>query len=143
MRLAWIAHQSPDYLVAVELRRRVLRFPLGLDFSAEQLASEQDSHHLACWEGDALVGSLMLTAREHGEVQMRQVAVAPEQQGRGVGRLLADEAESYAVALRFTRMILHARDSAVPFYEKLGYACEGEPFTEVGILHRHMAKPLR
>jgi predicted GNAT family N-acyltransferase len=39
-------------------------------------------------------------------------------------------------------MILHAREAAVPFYLKLGYALAGEPFEEVGIPHRAMEKTL-
>ena len=37
---------------------------------------------------------------------------------------------------------MHARDTAVPFYEKLGYLCCGEPFEEVGIAHIKMQKQL-
>lgn len=40
----------------------------------------------------------------------------------------------------YARIYLHAREYAVGFYEKLGYECFGEPFTEVGIPHRHMQK---
>ena len=40
-------------------------------------------------------------------------------------------------------MILHARDAAVPFYSKLGYAAEGKPYVEIGIKHLTMAKDLR
>jgi len=39
-------------------------------------------------------------------------------------------------------MILSARDTAIPFYERLKYNVEGEPFEEVTIPHRLMAKNL-
>jgi len=39
-------------------------------------------------------------------------------------------------------MVLHAREAAIPFYLRLGYELEGEPFTEVGIPHRRMVKLL-
>ena len=39
-------------------------------------------------------------------------------------------------------MTLHARDTAIPFYKKLGYECVGEPFVEVTILHQAMQKRL-
>ena len=42
----------------------------------------------------------------------------------------------------FSVMVLHARQTAVPFYLKLGYAEVGAPFQEVGIPHRCMEKPL-
>jgi predicted GNAT family N-acyltransferase len=142
-RLAWISHGSTDYEAEVALRDAVLRRPLGLRFSPEQLAAEGDSLHLLAWDGEALVGCLMLTPREAGVIQMRQVAVRPDQQGSGIGRLLSAEAERKAHELGFTRMVLHARDTAVGFYARLGYQTEGDPFTEIGIPHQEMAKDLR
>ena len=141
--LTWCSAGSPAYALAVALRHEVLRIPLGLAFTVDQLASEADSHHLvALDEGGRILGCLMLTPRAGGEVQMRQVAVRPDLQGTGLGRALAEEAERQGRQLGFTRMMLHARDTAVGFYERLGYAPEGEPFVEVGIAHRQMAKAL-
>jgi len=142
-RLNWIAPGSPEYALTVALRHEVLRLPLGLAFTVEQLLSEKDSHHLAAFDDKGrILGCLMLTPHEGGEVQMRQVAVKPEQQGTGLGRALVLEAETKARALGFTRMMLHARDKAIGFYERLGYAREGDLFMEVGIVHQQMAKKL-
>ena len=142
IELRWTAHGSPAYAAAVELRRKVLRIPLGLDFSPEQLAAEHGDLHLAAYDGEEIVGCLLLTDRGHGVVQMRQVAVDPTRQGQGIGALIVHESERRAKELGFTRMILHARATAVAFYARLGYAFEGEPFTEVGIPHQGMEKPL-
>lgn len=139
----WVHPASPAYALAVALRHEVLRIPLGLAFTVEQLASESDSLHLAAFdEAGRILGCLMLTPREAGEVQMRQVAVKPDLQGTGLGRALVDEAERKARELGFTRMMLHARDTAIGFYGRLGYAPEGDRFLEVGIVHQQMAKRL-
>jgi predicted GNAT family N-acyltransferase len=143
MNLSWAGYGSPAYALAVALRHEVLRIPLGLAFTVDQLVSESDSHHLVALDDQGrIVGCLMLTPRAGGEVQMRQVAVKPDRQGTGLGRALALEAEAKARTLGFTRMMLHARDTAIGFYERLGYAREGDPFLEVGILHQQMAKRL-
>ena len=143
MRLAWIACASPEYALTVALRHEVLRIPLKLAFTVDQLASEMDSHHLAAFDDEGrILGCLMLTPREGGEVQMRQVAVKPEMQGTGLGRALVEEAERKARDLGFTRVMLHARDGAIGFYARLGYAREGDLFTEVGIAHQQMTKRL-
>ena len=143
MRLDWQPFGSPAYALAVALRHEVLRIPLGLVFTVDQLASESDSHHLvALDEGGRILGCLMLTPHESGEIQMRQVAVKPEQQGTGLGRALVEEAERRAKALGCSRMMLHARDKAIGFYERLGYRREGDLFMEVGIVHQQMAKTL-
>ena len=39
-------------------------------------------------------------------------------------------------------VVLHARDHAIGFYARLGYAPFGEPYEEVGIPHRNMRKTL-
>lgn len=140
--LRWIPFGSPEYLEVVELRRRVLRIPLGLDFTPEQLAGEGKDLHLAAYEGSALVGCLMLSDHGDGVVQMRQVCVAPDRQGTGVGAALVRESEAEARRRGYIRMMLHARDIAVGFYERLGYGRVGEPFVEVGIPHQEMGKSM-
>jgi predicted GNAT family N-acyltransferase len=39
--------------------------------------------------------------------------------------------------------MMHARDSAIGFYEKFGYKVTGAPFTEVNLPHRLMEKQLK
>ena len=73
---------------------------------------------------------------------MRQVAVRADAQGKGVGRALVEASEREAIERGYARIVLHARENAVPFYECLGYATEGEPFIEIGLPHRAMAKTL-
>jgi predicted GNAT family N-acyltransferase len=140
--LRWIPHLSPAYALCVALRRDILRKPLGLEFTEAQLAAEADDLHLAAFDDTDLVACLLLTDRGDGRVQMRQVAVREDRQGRGLGAALVAESEAEARRRGFATMILHAREAAVPFYLKLGYALAGEPFEEVGIPHRAMEKAL-
>lgn len=137
-----VPHGSAAYAATVRLRDAVLRAPLGLQFSAEELAAEAASHHVAGYRGDALVGCLVLRPRDDGDVQMRQVAVAAELQGQGIGTALVRHAEALARRLGYRRMVLHARQSAVAFYERLGYARVGAQFAEVTIPHWALEKPL-
>jgi predicted GNAT family N-acyltransferase len=53
-----------------------------------------------------------------------------------------EASERVAIERGALRMTLHARQTAVPFYERLGYRVVGEPFIEVGIPHRAMEKSL-
>lgn len=142
LKLRWIEHLSPAYAMAVALRRDVLRKPLGLDFTEAQLVSEATSLHLSAWEEDVLRGTLLLTPMDDKSIQMRQVAVDDRKQSLGIGRLMVLESEAEAARRGFTRMMLHARDTAVGFYTKLGYQPVGDPFIEVGIRHQEMEKLL-
>ena len=143
MEIQVIAHGSAAYEEAVRLRDEILRRPLGLTLTHEQLAAESNSYHLAGYLDGVLCAYCMLTPQASGMVQMRQVAVADSWRGQGFGRQLAEFAERYARELDFELIYCHARDVAVSFYEKLGYSHVGEPFEEVTIIHHEMRKRLR
>lgn len=137
-----ISYDSDDYKAEIALRYRILREPLGLSFTKEQLAREAGDTHIAAFDGERLIGCLVLTPSPPDSVHMRQVAVEPEFQGQGVGKRLVLFSEQQARQSGYSRMILHARETAVPFYLKLGYELVGEPFIEVTIPHRLMQKSL-
>lgn len=140
-QLKWVPHGSDEYGCAVQLRREVLRLPLGLDFSDEELAAEWDQQHLVALLNDEVVACLAL-AQLDAALKMRQVAVATEWQGSGFGRDLVVESERFARGRGVERVVLHARAHVVAFYEKLGYQVQGEEFMEVGIPHWSMHKSL-
>lgn len=134
---------TPEFDALLALRYDILRKPLGLDFTVEQIAAEYDSVHLACYDDSwELLGCLTLLPVDENSVKMRQVAVAANAQGRGVGRFLVAASENWARKKGFSKMILHARETAVPFYLKLGYRKVGKRFEEVGIPHFKMERGL-
>lgn len=143
LNLRLVAHGSAEYEETVALRDDILRKPLGLSFTPEALGAESGDLHLACYDASgALCGCLILTPAGEGHVKMRQVAVSASLQGRGVGRAMVERSEEIARERGFTEMTLHARETAVPFYERLGYERVGERFEEVGIPHWAMRKEL-
>jgi ribosomal protein S18 acetylase RimI-like enzyme len=66
------------------------------------------------------VGMLQPTSAQQG--QIRFMAVAPEATGRGLGRVVVAYLEAQARAADIKEIVLHSREAAVLFYEKLGYA---------------------
>lgn len=135
-----IKYGTEEYELEVALRDKILRKPLGLKFSKEQLAKESKDTHFGAFANNKLFGCLVLTPHTETTVKMRQVAVDSDVQGTGIGRQLVAECEAKAKKMGFTEIILSARDTAVPFYLKLGYEIVGEPFVEVNIPHRKMRK---
>ncbi len=134
---------TPQYGELVALRELVLRKPLGLEFTEEQLSQEYDSIHLACYDShNRLLACLVLKPKSDNEVKMRQVAVSPEYQKQGAGTFLVNASEIIARNEGFKKMVLSARLPAVPFYERLDYHTKGEVYTEVGIDHMEMWKEL-
>jgi N-acetylglutamate synthase-like GNAT family acetyltransferase len=138
-----IRHNSREYEEEIALRDEVLRKPLGLAYTQDQLEQEKDSYHLACRLGKALVACVILKPISDDLMQMRQFAVRSEYQGQGYGRQLAKYAEDFARQKGVKEIYLHSREIALSFYEKLGYRKEGEPFTEVTLPHRRMRKNLK
>ncbi len=141
MTVLEIAFATPEYDQTVQLRDKILRKPLGLVFSEEQLAEEFSDFHLAAFTNDwVLRGCLVLTPKGDKTLKMRQVAVDEAVQKSGIGRQLVAASEALARRNGFDVMELNARDTAVPFYKKLDYTIVGEPFEEVGIAHVKMMK---
>jgi len=137
-----------QYDETVSLRIEILRKPLNLVFTDEQLAMEIDQIHFACYELDEngvedLIACLILVPEKGAnDIQMRQVAVALNKQHHGIGKKIVKFAENWALKAGYSKVFCHARDTAIPFYLKLGYQIIGDGFVEVGIPHVHMEKLL-
>ena len=86
---------SDLYRQALALREAILRRPLGLTISAEELADDAARQHFcALWLG-RVVGSVSLKPLGEALLQLKQMAVAQERQRRGVGRQLLAHAEDW------------------------------------------------
>lgn len=138
-----IVFGSADYRQECELRQRVLRIPLGLNLYNEDLGPEKDQLHFGLFdEAHVLIACVIALPLGAGKAKIRQMAVAPEHQGRGHGRILLQSAEALLAERSVRELCLHARKTAVPFYERLGYRTSGPEFLEVGIPHIAMEKHL-
>ncbi len=143
MNVLQIEFATPEYDETVRLRYNILRLPLNLDFSAEDLANEYTDIHLAAYdEAWILRGCLVLTPKSNKVIKMRQVAVEADAQNKGIGRVMVEKSEQLAHSQGYEVMELNARDVAVPFYKKLNYQVVGDMFEEVSIPHFKMMKNL-
>ena len=137
-----VEHGSGEYEETVALRDEVLRNPLGLSYDPAELAGEKDSFHFALRDGSEVVACLVLKPLDERCIKMRQLAVRESSQGKGFGRELVSYAESFAKGKGYEEIVLHARETARGFYQKLGYEAEGDSFVEVGLPHLFMRKKL-
>ena len=134
---------TPLYDSSVQLRDLILRKPLNLEFTPEQLAKEYDSFHFAYMNEEfEMLGCLVMKPVDANTVRMRQVAVNESYQKQGIGTSLVYYVEKWAKERGFLKIILHARDLAIPFYDRLDYKKIGNAFYEVGIEHYLMEKEL-
>lgn len=137
-----VPYGSALYDEVTELRRVLLRAPLGLDFTAEELAREKDDVHIAAVEDRRVVGTLLLRRVDTRTSRLMRMAVTHDMQGRGVGRALIARAEDLLRERRTELLMMHARVTAIGFYERCGYRAVGESFLEQGIPHIRMEKRL-
>lgn len=142
MEIREIIYKSDDYLKAVELRTKILRTPLGLSMSKEFLAQDADDLHFGIFEDDKIFVSLTYKIISETTIKMRQVATDNHLQGKGLGQKLVLYTEKAMKQRGFSHIVLHARNSAIYFYEKLHYKTFGDVFDEVGLPHTKMEKYL-
>jgi N-acetylglutamate synthase-like GNAT family acetyltransferase len=124
------------------LRHEVLRKPLGLPAGSERDDREEESVHVAVFDGAEIVGTgrLQVTDPELGRI--RYLAVVPRLQKRGIGGMMLQYLERAAVDAGLPRVFLASRDTAVAFYLKHGYVRRDEPFEYKGIVHQWLEKQL-
>jgi ribosomal protein S18 acetylase RimI-like enzyme len=137
-----INYNSVEYFEEVKFRDKYLREPLGLKFTEQQLAEEIREIHFGAYYNNKLAGCLILKPVSMEIIIMRQVAVDESLRGLGIGKMLVAHSEEYSKSKGYNKIIMRARDTAVKFYEKLGYTKEGEMFIEVTIPHYKMFKYL-
>ncbi|HMG16515.1 MAG TPA: GNAT family N-acetyltransferase [Saprospiraceae bacterium] len=138
-----IEFASPAFDEALRLRYLVLREPLKLEYTPEQIEEESEQFHFGFFTTiDRLAGVLTMQAINLEIVKMRQVAIDESCQKMGFGSQLVQYAEVWAKVAGYKKIELHARDLAKPFYDRLEYLTEGEPFEEVSIKHYAMFKNL-
>jgi GNAT superfamily N-acetyltransferase len=142
MALKIIDHGSLEYQQMVQLRNDILRKPLGLTFTPDELEKEKEEILIAAFEEEKMLGCCMLIKQDPVTVRLRQMAVLNNLQGKGIGRALMQFAENIARDLGYRKIIMHARKTASGFYEKLGYSVSGDEFKEVTLPHYIMEKIL-
>ncbi|QDT13781.1 GNAT family N-acetyltransferase [Planctomycetes bacterium K23_9] len=143
MQFIEMTWRSKYYNAEIQLRDELLRRPLGLTFTAPQLAAESEELRWGVIDKEELIAVVLGKPISQTAIKLRQMAVAAEHQRRGVGRFLLENVERDLVGKGFQRIELNARDVAQGFYDSLGYVTEGERFVEVGIPHFRMVKSLR
>ena len=148
MKFISIEFNSPEYRSECELRDLVLRKPLGMNLFDEDLLPEEFQLHFGLQLPDSRLIACVIVkpGTEFSEslrgavVQVRQMAVAPDFQGKGAGRFLLLQTEEVLRKQGIFKVVLHARKTASGFYSKLGYEVIGEEFIEVSIPHYRMVK---
>jgi predicted GNAT family N-acyltransferase len=87
-------------------------------------------------------GEAIGTGRLLADGHVGRVAVLPAWRAKGVGRALMCRLTAAACRRGDPQLILNAQVSAIGFYQRLGYSVASSEFTEAGIPHVTMTRPL-
>ena len=111
-----------EWTAYYQLRYTILRAPWGQAKGSEQTPDEDQHQHFAYFDtANQLLGVGRLDLLDPQTTQVRFMAVADEQQGKGIGKAIMEEIESVSKEMGIQKIILHAREVALPFYQQLGY----------------------
>lgn len=120
------------------LRYLVLRKPLGQPEGSESNEGDLTGEHFALYEDDVLRAIARLDVYAPTISQVRFVAVDTSIQGKGLGKLIMKAVENRSKEAGNTKMILHARDYAIPFYEKLNYNIVEKSYKLFDVLQHYL-----
>jgi GNAT superfamily N-acetyltransferase len=134
-----IEHGSHEYKKAVCLREDILRKPLGLAFTREELDRESAHIHIVGFLDKDLCATVVLVPQKD-VLKMQRVAVREDLQSKGIASAMMKFCEDYAINNGFKEIYCHARQTAAAFYLKNKYVSDGEPFIEIKMLHQKMRK---
>jgi len=96
-------------------------------------------------ERDGAVQGILVLIPQDGAMLLDNVAVAPEAQGSGLGRLMLEFAEQAAIKAGYHAIRLYTNEAMtenIALYSRIGYA-ETHRVEEKGLRRVYMRKPLR
>jgi predicted GNAT family N-acyltransferase len=121
------------------LRWEVLRKPWNHPRGSEKDDAENNAIHLmALNDHDECVGVSRLQFISPEQAQVRFMGVRNDQQGKGVGKLLMNYLETKAKNAGVKKIILQARENAVPFYLSIGYVQKEKTFKLWNIIQHYL-----
>jgi N-acetylglutamate synthase-like GNAT family acetyltransferase len=145
MLITRIPETAQEWEQYYQLRFTVLREPWGQLKGSEVLQDEDQADHVMVIdsENNQIVGVARMQTNTPTQGQVRCVAVAPQMQGRGVGKLVMNYLEKLAQQKGIQEIILDARENAVKFYLSIGYEIFDDSYLLFGqIQHWKMRKQL-
>lgn len=126
-----------------DLRWRILRAPWRRGPESARDEREEGAFHLMALGDGMLLGVGRLHFNSADEAQVRYMAVEGGQQRLGVGSRILERLEQHAKENGAKRVVLNAREGAIPFYRRHGYELEGTIETSFEcVAHWRMTKAI-
>lgn len=112
----------------ITLRYDVLRKPWNKPIETATDDLEEQSVNAYIEINNEIVACARLQNNGNGMAQIRFMAVAQNQQGKGLGKLIVEALEQEAKKQNIKFIQLQARENAVEFYKACGYTIKEKTF---------------
>lgn len=126
-------HDAEPLLRAV--REAVFMREQGVSAELEWDGLDEGSHHVLALSN---TGQAIGCGRIQPNAHIGRIAVMPEWRGKKVGTAILEGLLAYAASLHYPEVDVDAQVQALPFYQRLGFAEEGDVFMDANIPHRKM-----
>jgi N-acetylglutamate synthase-like GNAT family acetyltransferase len=123
----------------IELRFKILRQPWNQPIDTATDGLEEENYNAFIENDHGLViacGRLQKNSDETG--QIRYMAVAMDQQGKGLGNLILKALETKAKEIGLSTIELQARENALVFYERNDYQLKEKSFLLWDIIQHYL-----
>lgn len=143
MNIKWTTNtNTPTYKDALAIRYKVFVDEQNVPADLEIDEFENTSLHLVLYEAKKPIATARIYEQANETYKVQRVAVLKEYRTSGVGTRLMKEIEEKAKLHKAIKLTLGSQNTAIPFYEKLGYEVSSNEFMDAGIPHHSMTKLL-
>ncbi len=111
-------------------------------FQQEYDEIDKIAQHIQVFDGDRAIGAGRLFPEEDDIWHIGRIAVLPEYRNMHIGVLIMNALEQRARECGGRQTMLSAQCRAAGFYEKCGYAQQGDVYSDEGCPHILMTKTL-
>lgn len=138
MTLETIVANTPEQIQdALKIRTEVFVDEQQISTELEFDGLDEESIHFVSYdENSPIAAGRLRTIETTGKVQ--RICVLKDYRGKHIGNKIMHLIHETAKKNGLKQLVLHAQESAIPFYEKLGYQISSERFMEAGIPHAEM-----
>ena len=137
-----LAHLPHDFPAIAAIRVAVFQVEQGVDKALEFDGKDNEAVHFLAYLGDRPVGTARIRFLDSTTAKLERLAVLADARGSGIGKQIMSQAIAFLREESISEIRIHAQEPVKEFYERLGFAAEGDRFYEASIPHLKMSKQL-
>ena len=89
-----------------------------------EIDEKEPAEYIVAYEGEIPIATCRIHLTEDGYAKIERVVTLKKYRNQGVGRAIITEAEKWIKEKGIDKVVITSRDTAVGFYEKLGYLAD-------------------